>query len=173
MKTKALAKVEAAERRIRLNDWVRVVIPKIVVRVGYPKTVDDYMDTARDKYASKLKEDIHDRHLLDRALRSIAHGIARANGFGGTERSLHFLDVPDLLDKSFRVSGIRSVRTGTYYPPSYSSSGSCWGGYEEDWEPGGLRDMKVHRLVTGLGHHSSGRLIEIPVAHCIIGDKVK
>lgn len=139
---------------IRLCDRVRVVIPKVVVRVGYPKAVVDYLEIARTKYGAQLRHDMGD-HLVERALHQIAYGLAKTDGFGGNERSLHMKDCPELLGHEFNVSGIRTVLTGTYYPPYEHRDMSGL----PDYEPGGLTDRKAHRLVTGLCFY------EIPAAH--------
>lgn len=148
---------------IRLNDRVRIVIPKVVVRVGYPKTVKDYLEAAEGKYGQQLRYDMGD-FLAEKALRQIAYGLAKTDGFGGRERSLHMEDKPELLGQEFNVSGVRMVQTGTYYPPSGYTS--YYGEY--DYEPGGLADMKARRLVTGfsMGYlRVSDSLPEIPVEH--------
>jgi hypothetical protein len=147
---------------IREGDRVRIVVPKVVVRVGYPKAVKDYLDEAEKAYGAQLLKDMSD-WCAKKVLQQIAYGLAKADGFGGRERSLHFKEQPNLLGQEFTVSGVRMVQTGTYYPPS--------GGYnayqgDYDYEPGGLADMKARRLVSGFGwvQFTSDRL-EIPVEH--------
>lgn len=148
---------------IRVGDWVRIVTPKIVTRVGYPKSVKDYMPTAKALFEAELKKHLGGM-VIDRILHDIAYGLAKSNGFGGNERSLHLEDQPQIMGQEFCVSGVRMVQTGTYYPPSY------WTSYygEHDWEPGGLADMKSRRLLSGFG---LGQLvdidkrIEIPTEH--------
>ena len=149
---------------IRENDRVRIVVPKIVTRVGYPKSVKDYVKVAEEKYGAQLRKDIKWEWAVE-----IAYGLAKTDGFGGRERSLHFEEKPEILGQEFTVSGIRTVQTGTYYPPH--SSQTYYGEY--DYEPGGLANMKAHRLATGFGvfwHLYDGSRMEIPVAHL---EKVK
>lgn len=150
---------------IRENDRVRIVVPKIVTRVGYPKAVKDYLAQAEERYGAQLRKDITHEWAVGKVLQQIAYGLAKTDGFGGRERSLHLEEKPELLGQEFTVSGIRTVQTGTYYPPS--------GGYDAyngdyDYEPGGLMNMKAHRLATGfsIGYlRFSDSLPEIPVAH--------
>ena len=149
---------------IRLNDRVRITVPKIVTRVGYPKSVKDYLPLAEEKYGAQLRKDIKWEWAVNKALQQIAYGLAKTDGFGGRERSLHFSEKPDLLGQEFTVAGIRTVQTGTYYPPH--SSQTYYGEY--DYDPGGLMDMKAHRLATGFGVFWSlydGSQLEIPVEH--------
>lgn len=149
---------------IREGDRVRVVVPKICVRVGYPKQVSDYLEAARAKYAKLLREDMKD-HLVEKALHQIAYGMAKKDGFGGPERTLHLKDEPGIAGKEFTVWGIRTVQTGTYYPPN-SWQGWTDSGYDYDYEPGGLADQKSHRLATGCGWlQFTTDMMEIPVAH--------
>lgn len=129
---------------IREGDRVRIVTPRVVVRVGYPKTVDDYVEAARRKYGDLLVEDMNKR-CVDKALQQIAYGFAKADGFGGRERSLHCEDVPELAGQVFTVDGVRMVQTGTYYPP-HAWVSHCG---EHDYEPGGLENMKARRLISG------------------------
>lgn len=146
---------------IREGDRVRIIIPKVVTRVGYPKAVKDYLDEAEKRYGKLLRIDMSD-WCAGKVLHQIAYGLAKADGFGGRERSLHLEDAPNILGQEFTVSGVRTVQTGRYYPPSGSTS--YYGEY--DYEPGGLADMKARRLVTGFGwvQFTSDRL-EIPVEH--------
>jgi hypothetical protein len=152
---------------IRLNDRVRIVIPQVVTRVGYPKAVGDYLEEARVKLGPVIMAEFAGKHCperaLDRIYQQFAYALAKADGFGGRDRTLHLKEVPDLLGQEFNVSGVRMVQTGTYYPPSYSSSY-----YGDDYEPGGLMDMKARRLVSGfwLGFQTIYETVpEIPVEH--------
>lgn len=147
---------------IRENDRVRIVVPKIVTRVGYPKAVKDYLAQAEERYGAQLRKDITHEWAVGKVLQQIAYGLAKTDGFGGRERSLHLEEKPELLGQEFTVSGIRTVQTGTYYPPH--SSETYYGEY--DYEPGRLMNMKAHRLATGFGwfQFTSDRM-EIPVAH--------
>lgn len=150
-------------RAVREGDRVRIIVPKVVIRVGYPKEVKDYLETARNYYGAQLRLDMSER-CAEKALWQIAYGFAKADGFGGRERSLHFQDAPDLEGQEFTVTGVRMVQTGTYYPPH--ASVSYWG--EHDYTPGGLENMKARRLVTGFQTYGSTfnlQTPELPVEH--------
>jgi hypothetical protein len=139
---------------IREDDRVRVLVPRFVTRVGYPKQPSDYLDAARAKYGGQLAallKDFHTAkrdHIHARIEDDLAYLMAQADKFGGRERSLHWLELPDLKGVEMNVGRIITRTTGTYYSPSYSRS------YDgDDYEPGGLADMKRHRLagVSSLG----------------------
>ena len=132
---------------IRVDDRVRIIRPVVVVRVGYPKTVSDYLPEAEKKFRALLHTEGLRGRVIEKVLREIAYGLAKADGFGGRQRTLHIKEIPDILGQEFRVMGIRTVKTGIYYPPAHGRSG--WYGEEYDYEPGGLSDEKTHRLVTG------------------------
>lgn len=131
---------------IRVGDLVRVVNPRVVSRVGYPKCVKDYEEAAWAKYGDLLRKDMRHTRCIEKAIQQIAYGLAKADGFGGKERTLHFEGVPLLVGQEFRVQSVRMVQTGTYYPPRVSRS--YFG--ETDYEPGGLENMKSRRLVSGV-----------------------
>ena len=144
---------------IRLGDVVRIREAFFVTRVGYPKCLDDYAEEVEALVGDELtalvvkvgkrtgsfdftKVDTNVRNDMKRRL---AYLMAKRNGFGGSERTLHEKAIPEHEGLTARVVSVRSVQTGTYFGPSggYSS----WSG-EYDYEPGGLYNMKTVRLVT-------------------------
>ena len=145
---------------IRKDDHVRVVIPKFVARVGYPKSVDDYVLEVRQKHGTAIdalfREVLGSTHMdrlnLDESRpsrwrisveRELAHALARKCGFGGCERTIHWLELPELEGAELRVWWLRNAFTGSYYPPS----GGGWVGEDwDDYEPGGLDKKECHRL---------------------------
>lgn len=150
-------------RPFRPGDLVRVVKPLFVHRVGYPKGVADYLpevdaDLRRlcadgETVVARLLGIQHPvKHTLnfelDKSLRRVRWELAylRAKGdrFGGRERSIHTVEHPLRAGMTCRVSSVRTVYTGRYYPPSFTSyyEGDC------DSEPGGLEDARAHRLAT-------------------------
>ncbi len=152
---------------IRVGDRVRIVTPTIVTRVGYPKTVKEYEPLAKELFGAELEKHLRRGHTFDKVIRDIAYGLAKKDGFGGRERSLHLKDVPGILDQEFYVSGARMVRTGTYYPPQYSSS--YYG--ESDYEPGGLANAKSHKLLAGFSvgyFHDLRERLEISVGNVVM-----
>lgn len=162
---------------IRAGDRVRVVVPKFVKRVGYPKSVEDYvpevLEAAKTALAAALKPaktlaalaTPTERTVL-RIARELAYLRAKQDGFGGRERSIHFEDIPEHAGVVCTVHDVRTVMTGRYFAPS-------GGGYdyytgESDYEPGGLDNMKPHRLAS-VSLYRSGKFstadLELPVYH--------
>lgn len=147
-------------KAIREGDVVRVIRPVFVTRVGYPKTVKDYLTNdvmlAAENFIREFDPKIHRAHghLLDSTVdmnrsaaaiaREIAYVLAKKDGFGGRERKLFIKKFPSAKGQEFYVDGVRTVKTGTYFPPS--SSRDWEHGYTE-WESGGLDDMQTHRLL--------------------------
>lgn len=167
----------------RPDDDARIIIPKFVLRVGYPKCVDDYLEEVRAKHSTSLdalfREVLGDTHMFSgyfnkpaepshwRASveRELAHALAHRRGFGGRERTIHWVEVPELEGEVVRIWSLRNAYTGTYFPPS---------GDHEDYEPGGLDNMKCHRLANVSVHVMGGRELpealkgrelEIPIYH--------
>lgn len=143
---------------IREGDRVKVIRAEVLTRCGYPKAVADYMTQAKeilDKTGEKFG-----RRETDRIVREITYGLARRDHFGGRERTLHLSAMPELLGEVLPVEKVRTVRTGYYFGP--------WGN-GEDYEPGGLDNMKAHRIAVlyppGRRWLDPKDLIHIPVAH--------
>lgn len=132
----------------RPGDFVVVVDPRPVLRVGYPK---DYKDYIRETEAKRtdvrallgLPDGQRARRLEDRVLKALAFARASVDGFGGKERTVHLREpVEKIRDKLVKIVAVRSVQTGNYYPPF--SSRSYEGEY--DYEPGGLSERVTRRL---------------------------
>ena len=167
----------------RVGDLVRVVDPRVVVRVGYPKCVDDYLGDV-DRLVGVEIDAIADKILglpmlhppsktLDRVRRELALALARRDGFGGRERSIHFVEKPELLDLEARIVSVRSVMIGTYH---CASGGRAW--YDDDYEPAYLSDRQTVRIAEldvfvigdpepGLFRMRVEEKAEIPVSHLV------
>jgi hypothetical protein len=184
------------DNRIRVGDLVRVKIPKFVGRVGYPKDVDDYeRELAENPEKQELLNLVFEALTGDdqilgstgtldhremrkhrsryRVEREIAYLMAVADGFGGRDRTIHWVEYPEHQDMECTVTGLRTACTGRYYAPS-GGGGRSYFGDDEDWyEPGGLSDMKHHRLAkvnlyapSDAGTlKSMGQTLELPVEH--------
>ncbi len=151
----------------RPGDRARVLEPVFVTRVGYPKTVDDYLPQV-DEHDADLMEFL--RKLLDREVaaegpalilrshltekmlehaavlrvkRQLAYLVAKRDGFGGRERVLHTVRVPEAALEIIEVGKVKRAVTGTYYPPTGWSSLDG-----DDYEPGGLSSPVHHQLAT-------------------------
>lgn len=143
---------------IKEGDVVQVIRPIFITRVGYPKAVGDYMTQevilAADEFVRKFDPEtpqarsrffgIKEVTLQDLSrsaatiAREVAYVMAKADGFGGSERKLHTVEVPEAMGQEFYVDGVRTAKTGIYFAPY---------GTEDGWEPGGLDELKTHRLL--------------------------
>lgn len=182
---------------IRAGDVVRVVDPRIVLRVGYPKSPANYLADICEKHEAALREifgykaarptlaeslkapSIEDRVAnmpgpLQRVLHDLAYLACKREGFGGKERRVHLSEpMPDWAGAEFKVAWVRSAVEGDYFPPSRSYD--HWSGARED-EPGGLENQRVRRLATvgrvltdrrSLVSTSRARDIKFPVEHLV------
>jgi hypothetical protein len=151
---------------IRIGDVIKVIDPRVVERVGYPRTVDSYVEEAESTAGKFLDFTLRcPARARCKLIREIAYALALKDGFGGRERTLHFIEIPQLLGESYCVQGVRSAKTGTY-SPGYRSS--MWGGNDD--EPPSLSEEKTRRLVqisTGMFIGDS-KLVELPVEHVVI-----
>jgi hypothetical protein len=144
--------------RIRVGDHVHVKAALVVLRVGYPKAVADYLPEVRERFSAHIEgifkaslppgviahglEPIQEK-TRRKIEHELAHMLAHANHFGGRTRSLHVEERPALVGLEFEVAGLRSVVTGTYSPGRHT------GGYDwEEYEPADLDDRKTHRLAV-------------------------
>lgn len=135
-----------------VGDKVRIIVPKFVVRVGYPKLVKDYEAEAERRSGPALEEAMRAAGVRAYArdskhwkvmVREIAYLMARADGFGGKERAIFWDEKPEYERATATVREIRTVHTGTYRSPwSYTNYD---GEYESD--SGGLRDEVRHRIL--------------------------
>jgi hypothetical protein len=151
---------------IREGDMVRVVIPEVLVRVGYPLCFEEAREQTEEKLApaiAKLIDEIHyhacnktergtpsiaslkDRRVYKRILNAAAYEFLRARRFGGVKRSIYTRTAPELEGEVFPVAGVKFRKTGDYYPPS-GGYGTWYDDYD-DYEPGGLGNEKTHKFV--------------------------
>ena len=147
----------------RVGDPIKIKMPVIVERVGYPLNIQKVKDehfSVEEK--QKIREMLQvfgfgyaDCPLLDtkpdKIYDSIVDVIARAKlkqlGWGGRERSLHLKTEESLIDKVVYIKAKKVVHTGTYVPGS--GGYDYWGEY--DYDPAYLSNRKTHVL---LGFHS-------------------
>lgn len=164
----------------RVGETVRVVVPSFVKRVGYPKSVADYLPIvhqhakALDALFATLspKKAPPDKRLRKGVEYELAHVLARQDRFGGTTRSIHLVDVPEYAGRVCHVVEMRTAMTGEY---------ERGGGLGEDYEPNALANRKARRIAmldifmpsdsgfTVVGNGMGG-LLSIPIEHL---EKVK
>lgn len=158
--------------RLRVGDLVRVIVPHFVVRVGYPKSIEDYLPEvdahmpAVDEVLARLMKshgglfghglrgsEPCELRIRGRIRRDLAYLCAKADGFGGRERTVHFREMPEYASREACVAAIRTAVTGTYCP---ASGGTNYFG-EDEYDPPGLMNEKRVRLAE-LGFWCDGPL---------------
>lgn len=163
---------------IRAGDQVRILNPRFVVRVGYPKVVKDYYAEVEKEFGDHIDRFLglsHSRPFRgwgdgpdqpadrSRIIRTLAYSKAKQDGFGGKSRSIHLAYDPAFAQQIATVSSVRTAMTGMYGGP-----------YEPEYGSGGLADMKPVRIIEvhGLKGASNfplalkrGRGLEFPLSH--------
>jgi hypothetical protein len=138
---------------LKVGDSVRIIVPILVKRVGYPLVFTDlikeFEDDPRIDQAMKLLGLNPNARFSKRDfLQGVTKSAVRSRNWGGSQRTIHHIEAKYLHGQVVEITGKRTAKTGTYYPPS--------GGYnswsdEYDYEPGGLSDMKSHILLDFYG----------------------
>lgn len=147
---------KSAKNRIYVGDRIRIINPVFVDRVGYPltpKIVYNELNTPenRQRVIDMLTEfDVPVHHtrfspfqdntppvMVERVLREVAYQTVKVRHWGGSERTLHRINRPELKDTIHEVHDKKVVKTGTRIGPS---------GWGDDYIPGYLSDEKTHLL---------------------------
>ena len=151
-----LTAAEVPENLLRLKpgDKLQWHTPRRVIRVGYRKSAQDYMDEAKKRLNSPASRSALLTLTINLGLPpaglDLQHPVARAlaakDGLGGPERGIWVQPriapegEPEPLDLApITVKSTYCVRLGTYYPP---------GGSGEDYEDGGLSSPRTVVLVV-------------------------
>ena len=151
---------------IRVGDYVTIIEPKFVKRVGYQIHPSDFYEVLKrdpnvvaalkligisPEYEEESSHGIFDLRVSLNVPKELVKAIAfiktRQQRFGGNIRSLHYVedDLSILKDNFFMVLGKKVVKTGVRVP-SYGGYSSHSG--ESEYEPGYLADEKTHILLN-------------------------
>jgi hypothetical protein len=154
---------------IRVGDRVKIVTPKVVVRVGYPLTKAEMMERQTPEQLQAIRDmmrafktvvypENHSDLLgaitensanIDRLYEKVRYLMAgrmlEQEGFGGKQRRIHTYTLTGIKSRLATVTSKRVVKTGDYY---HSSGGYDSYTGEYDYEPGGLSNEKTHVLYT-------------------------
>lgn len=135
---------------IRVGDMVKIVIPDMFVRCGYPLTVDDGEKMVKED----LLKDICRAHGIDEedhafyeTKRALAIGLLKNRGFGGNERKIYTSTLPEVKGRYGRVTAKSFVKTGERGDPgscSYSPDGIP----VEEYKGMTLLSAKTHVILT-------------------------
>lgn len=129
----------------RVGDFVKIVNPVFVDRVGYPVCVDDFVKPAETAmYSAGLLAGFVPTRTEKDAIRAFARVLAKRAGFGGPTRSLHTTTRPDLQDAECLVVNRKQAVTGVRVP----GHGGQAHQYYEDAEGPHLKDPKQHTLLA-------------------------
>ena len=150
------------DKIIRIGDTVMVKDhSKYITRIGYnlvwndDALLEEVEEDPRTMEAARILGWKPGQNLSREFVKAIAMQRVKERGFGGRERSIHYIDESD--DELFykylgtctmypkKVVGKRMAKTGTYFPPT-----NGWvdeSGYF-DGDPGGLDDVKTHIILT-------------------------
>lgn len=155
---------------IRENDLVKIVNPKLFIRCGYPLSkniarrmaieelnkIDDSVFISLgllkkedkiilDKIISKLGENKNIKGIKswNKMVDLIAENILLERKFGGNNRSIYTLEIPEIKDKVFKVMSSKMVNTGFYH------SGHSGYDYDGNWDgyPPYLEGMESHKIL--------------------------
>lgn len=159
----------------RVGDTCKIIIPKVVRRVGYPKSIDeDYLPAAKVRFgplidqlfANEFGGNTVQREKIEREM---AYLLAKKDKHGGPVRSVHLEEKPEWADATFFIYDMKSYREGVYVAGSRGSYG--YDGYSEP-EPPHLDSTGVVRCAIGRVSSNSPTIFKasddmtrIPVAH--------
>ena len=116
---------------VKEDSLVRIVVPRKILRFGYPKSLQDYVveiksdpelwpklesacyaATGRWKWGSQPLV----TEQVEKAVRELAYVRGKNDGWGGSKRSMHFQECPELLGKQARVFSVKRKHEGTRCP---------------------------------------------------------
>lgn len=139
---------------LKVGDYVKVINPRQIVRVGYPKGLNDYVkeicqDPEYGELVRRLNqfgecnswpvlEDRRGTTVTQRKLAGIIRELAylrgQSKGWGGNQRTVHYQDNPAILGQRMRIEEISYKRTGfreagygtyeDYVPPNFYTDGT-------------------------------------------------
>lgn len=132
--------------RTRENDFVRIVKPEFVRRVGYPKEPADYLRDVEAEHGAAVRKllGLEARGMYQRWLKDLAYLRCQRESFGGRERTLHTTLIPEMARQERLVERTRHVVTGTYCT-AYQS-------FDGEWNPAELINRKTWTLLS-VGRH--------------------
>lgn len=172
---------------IRVDDIVKITIPNVFMRCGYPLTKKIVMETLykqehKDAVANMLKVfNINQSTIgvdqwlsengvptlyeeaMDNVLYALAKTTLKQQGWGGGERKIYTENRSEYSDKLAKVVGRRVVKTGTRY--NANRSYDYYDGYY-DYEPAGLKNEQSHVILKVCVWNCNSLLNEIEIEKC-------
>jgi hypothetical protein len=141
---------------MKKNDNVKIVIPEIFVRCGYPESISDNVNNIRIKYTVEIRQLLYKilgfypellDNTYDKILNELTYLYLRKTGFGGNERRIYtrIMDKNNWdyeKEKVMKVTKTKIVTTGTYVEGSYYDKE-----YPGEYEPPKLINQKKHKIL--------------------------
>ena len=142
---------------IRIGDIVKIIIPKFVDRVGYPKCPNDYKVSIEAKHGTAIRAlarfiapNLHEGNgfymrTINRIIREYCYLAWREDDCGGRERTIHWYEELQYKDTHCIVTKLQNKTTGVYTPGGghYNQTSG-----EDDYDPPCLENAQVHRIAT-------------------------
>jgi hypothetical protein len=145
---------------IRVGDNIKIIVPEVVDRVGYPLTKKIIVESMTREQKNALYKSVAEIFGLehysgdpslvfldpkddDRLLYAVADKILAKRGWGGRERKIYIKIVDSYKDQVYTVIKKKVVKTGIY---NYSSSTYDYWSGDYDYEPAYLSNEKTHVL---------------------------
>ena len=163
---------------IRPQDEIRIVNPEFFLRCGYENNHKTAMEKIRAEYGDKILQFIHDweksfhgstskvtykgsTYLLkeltppksyDKIISALAYDLVGIEMRTGAERKIFTERNETYKGSTYIVDEVFFCQTGKYYPAK--SYQEYWSG-EYEYTPGGLSEVKTHRILRlkGFSRH--------------------
>lgn len=142
---------------IRINDVVKIKNPSFFLRCGYEMCIKEVAQQLQDSHSQELKELITNILFKDKKIKknvqfnldlskiqnqfflNLAYEKCALKNFGGNERKIKVIEIPELKDTTFKVESIKFVKTGfrtTHYD------------YEDGYKFSYLKDEHTHKILN-------------------------
>jgi len=153
---------------IRIRDRVKIINPEVFIRCGYPLCKADVKEEIYQHYGKFIEDLVYsvskgnefldrnnssvelfndenrsDRNANSKIMDALVSIRLVAKKFGGNERKIFTKAYDQLKGKTFYVTGIRFIQTGTYV----SGYGGHFSG-DYDYSLPYLSEPKIHKLLT-------------------------
>jgi len=153
----------------RVGDHIEVINPLFFLRCGYPLSFQEVREEIRNKYSDEIssfikkikrdamgldKQDVAEQkdslydiiwtskikdRTTEEVVKDVSYYVLKKRNFGGSERLVHTVEIPELKNKEFVVVSKKICYSGTY--------GHGGGGWGEDYEPNYLANTKAHVIL--------------------------
>jgi len=148
---------------IRVDDKVRIINPEFFVRCGYENNRqshterieivnrDDIIELIKNVFPNHFPKIISYSKDSMARWESVIHNVAKALAYEAVHENMKSGEERKIFTSKYSVGSyfgndvvtdIKYVKTGTYIPPHIYH-----GVWDDDYEPGGLLNEKVHKIL--------------------------